>query len=117
MMILHCRFVETIQHERNYANKLLFSNFIVAHLVIERLAVAFVFVHFNSCTALYYNCVYLMGFALNRCDHLLAVPPPTVFVVRWFDGTVHRRMDLHFDFGGGRHFGCKVLPAMHRRRR
>ena len=49
------------------------------------------------------------------CGRLLTVPPPPVFVVGRFDGTVHRRMNLHFDFGSGRHFGGKVLPTVHRR--
>ena len=31
-----------------------------------------------------------------------------MFVVGRFDGTVHRRMNLHFDFGSGRHFGGKM---------
>ena len=77
MMILHCRLVETVQHERNYARGKTFFKEISLWLilVIERLAVAFVFLYiFNSCTALNYSCVYLMRFALNMMRSFIDRP-------------------------------------------
>ena len=67
-----------------------------------------------TCYNYYFLLVWLFilwFWALGSFYCLLAVPPPSVFVVRRFDRGVDRRMDLHFDFGSSRHFGSKVLPV------